>query len=501
MNFAIHNAPRRERLLLHVLEGEKAVAGLPLLIRELAVSHGEELFVQVGRLFGVVQLVVRSCRQEQGRRRLWQDFITNFDCLQGGRGVVIFRGGEGEMTGGEGEVVFAGEGRGLGDGALEKRLGFGEFFEMNLNVGAVVEEGGVLGGGDDEGVVERRGFIVLLVAAVEAGEETGEVRVFGMGGVELFNDGDGLGGFVLLIVEVGELRVESGVVGVFGEGGGEEGFGLVGFLLREEDVDEGGGGVGVFGVGGEEASVGGFGGDGIAGGFGEFAGEEDVVFGFGGELEGGEELVTGEGVVGATVEAGEGAEGVGFEERVVGGEGGGEGEFGVGFGEFAGAGEKEAEGEVGFEVGGFGGGLVEGVLGIGEVVEDVGVGGGFFGEGGEEFESGGVVLFVEGVAGLGEEGVLWGWLRLGCGVGGAGGELGVGGGCHEERCGKYQGWEGPEAATELAEVGGSVPWSALHLVYPLPCLKVCKVFEENDLSLDFRPVLSAEARPGMAGLQ
>jgi len=33
--------------LLHVLEGEKAVAGLPLLVRELAVRHGEELFVQV----------------------------------------------------------------------------------------------------------------------------------------------------------------------------------------------------------------------------------------------------------------------------------------------------------------------------------------------------------------------------------------------------------------------------------------------------------------------
>ena len=36
--------------LLHVFEGDKAVAGLPLLIRKLAVCHGEKLFVQVGCL-------------------------------------------------------------------------------------------------------------------------------------------------------------------------------------------------------------------------------------------------------------------------------------------------------------------------------------------------------------------------------------------------------------------------------------------------------------------
>ena len=70
-------------------------------------------------------------------------------------------------------------------------------------------------------------------------------------------------------------------------------------------------------------------------------------------------------------------------------------------------------------------GLVEGVLGGGEVVEDVGVGGVFFGEGGEEFQGGGVVVFVEGFVGLGQEGVLLLGLGLG-GVGGAGGELGVG---------------------------------------------------------------------------
>ncbi len=48
-----------------MFEGDEAVAGLPLLVRKLAVRHGEELFVQVGCLFDLVQLVVRRCRQEQ----------------------------------------------------------------------------------------------------------------------------------------------------------------------------------------------------------------------------------------------------------------------------------------------------------------------------------------------------------------------------------------------------------------------------------------------------
>jgi len=65
MTYQSHTHLEGSACLLHVLEGEEAVAGLPLLIRKLAVCHGEELFIQVGRLFGVVQLVVRSCRKEQ----------------------------------------------------------------------------------------------------------------------------------------------------------------------------------------------------------------------------------------------------------------------------------------------------------------------------------------------------------------------------------------------------------------------------------------------------
>ena len=51
--------------LLCMFEGDEAVARLPLLIREPAVCHGEELFVQVRCFFDLVQLVVRGGRQEQ----------------------------------------------------------------------------------------------------------------------------------------------------------------------------------------------------------------------------------------------------------------------------------------------------------------------------------------------------------------------------------------------------------------------------------------------------
>jgi len=51
---------------------------------------------------------------------------------------------------------------------------------------------------------------------------------------------------------------------------------------------------------------------------------------------------------------------------------------------------------------------------------------GFFGEGSKEFKGGGVVVLVEGLVGLGLEGVLFLGLGLG-GVGCAGGELSVGG--------------------------------------------------------------------------
>jgi hypothetical protein len=324
------------------------------------------------------------------------------------------------VAGGVAEVNFGGKSGGVGYGALEEGLGFGEFLEVDQGVGVVIEEGGVWGiavwgilrGGGDECGVQGFSLVILLAAGIKTGEEAGKVRVFGVGGVDLESDGEGLAGFSLLLVKGGELGVEGGVVGIFGEGGCEEGLGLIGFLLLEEEAGQGGGGVVVLRVDGEEAAVGDFGGSGVAGGFGEFAREKDVVGGFGGELEGGEEFIAGDGWIGGLVDTGEGAEGAGFEGRVVGVEGRGFEEFSVGEGEFAAASEEEAEGEVSVEVVGVGGdgapvgglggwGVGEGVLGEGEIVEEVGVVGGFFGEGGEELEGGGVVVLVEGFVGLG----------------------------------------------------------------------------------------------------
>jgi hypothetical protein len=41
----------------------------------------------------------------------------------------------------------------------------------------------------------------------------------------------------------------------------------------------------------------------------------------------------------------------------------------------------------------------------------------------------------------------------------------------------------------------------LHPLYPLPLTQVPKVFEQNTLGLDLGLDLSAEARPGVVGLQ
>ena len=53
---------------MRVFEGDEAVAGLPFLVRKFASSHGEELLVQVDCEVNLVELVVRSRRQEQTRR-------------------------------------------------------------------------------------------------------------------------------------------------------------------------------------------------------------------------------------------------------------------------------------------------------------------------------------------------------------------------------------------------------------------------------------------------
>lgn len=60
------------------------------------------------------------------------------------------------MAGRETNFVFGRKGIGVGDGSFEEDLGFGEFLQMNESFGAVVEQGGVLREGGDEGGVEER---------------------------------------------------------------------------------------------------------------------------------------------------------------------------------------------------------------------------------------------------------------------------------------------------------------------------------------------------------
>ena len=186
------------------------------------------------------------------------------------------------MAGGDSEVIFGGEGGGVGQGALEESFCLGWALEVNEGVGAVVEEGGVGGGGGgirgDKRIEEGFGGAVVAGAGEGAGEEAGDGGVVGVGAVEILEDGKGFfdpGGVIAGEVDGGQLGLEGGdggVVGVGGYGCKEERLGLGRLVLAEEEVGESGGGVegsGVAGGGGfEETAVGGLGDGEIAGGFG-----------------------------------------------------------------------------------------------------------------------------------------------------------------------------------------------------------------------------------------
>ncbi len=188
---------------------------------------------------------------------------------------------------------------------------------MQQRLSAAVEQGEVLRGGSDQGGEERLGLVVLAVAAVKAGELTCDRRAVRLGGVEFFEDGDGLGELVLRRVEVGELGAERDVVGGLGESLGQQSLGLIGLLLADQQVDEACGGIGRARLGGEQAAIGGFGSGEIAGGLGKLGGEEDVVRGLGGELERGEQVRAGCGrIAGKLVEPGERTPGAGLQSRV-----------------------------------------------------------------------------------------------------------------------------------------------------------------------------------------
>jgi len=161
-------------------------------------------------------------------------------------------------------------------------------------------------------------------------------------------------------------------------------------LLVQEKVGEGGGGIVILRIYGQQAAIGQFGGRLVAGGFSQFAGEEDVFGGFGGDFDSGEELVARRSGVGVLVDAGESTIGAALEGGIVCCESSCCEEYVVGVGETSAASEQETQGQVRVEVGGVGGdsaavgsfgggGLVECVLGEGEVVEEMRVVRRFFG--------------------------------------------------------------------------------------------------------------------------
>ena len=122
--------------------------------------------------------------------------------------------------------------------------------------------------------------------------------------------------------------------------------------------------------------------------------------------------------------------------------------------------EEVGVGGDGFAVGAFGGGgLVQGVLGEAEIVEEVGVVGSLCGEGGEELQGRGVVLAIDGGVGFCTLGILRLRLRLGGSVDGASGELGVGEAGRQGESGEYKGQEA--GATESVVV-----WCRCHVYCP-----------------------------------
>ena len=141
-----------------------------------------------------------------------------------------------------------------------------------------------------------------------------------------------------------------------GNGGSEQGLGVGGVMLGEQDVDQAGHGLGVSGAlgQGQVAAEGLLGAGEVAGSFGDLGGEENVVGLLGRQLDGCEQLVGrgGEvcrrGLLGISikVETGESAKGASLERWGSAGESGGERELGAGLGWPVGAGQQQAERDV-----------------------------------------------------------------------------------------------------------------------------------------------------------
>lgn len=117
--------------------------------------------------------------------------------MQSSSWVVDLGSCEGEVSCCVGEGVGRGEGGRIGDGLLEELFGFAGAAEPDEGFGAAVEQGGVgMGGlGGDERCVDGLSLVGVAGFEVDAGEQAGNVRLIGAGGVELFEERRGLGDF------------------------------------------------------------------------------------------------------------------------------------------------------------------------------------------------------------------------------------------------------------------------------------------------------------------
>src|ERR1017187_9432543 len=183
------------------------------------------------------------------------------------------------MRCGVAECRGRGEGGGVCDGLFEELFGLSGAMQADEGFGAIVEQGGIGVSGlcGDEGGVERVGLVGVAGFEVDAGEQAGDVGVVGVGGVELFEQRSGLGDLRVVArgeVGLGELGGEAGIAGRASEGRCEQGFGVGGVVLGEQNVGEGGGGLRVVGVLGksEVAAVGVLGAGEVGGGFGDLGG-------------------------------------------------------------------------------------------------------------------------------------------------------------------------------------------------------------------------------------
>ncbi len=72
-----------------MFESDEPVAGLPLLVGELAVGGGEKLFIAGDRWLSLMQLVLCGGFEKEGGSGIWRKRSTPLERLQAGGRIVV----------------------------------------------------------------------------------------------------------------------------------------------------------------------------------------------------------------------------------------------------------------------------------------------------------------------------------------------------------------------------------------------------------------------------